>query len=235
MTAIEERVAEVRERMAAACARAGRRKDEVTLIAVTKGHGVDAIEQALAAGVRDFGENRVREAAPKIAELRARGVSMRWHLIGHLQRNKAPAAIDLFDILHTVDSERLAEAIDVRAVRRVPVLVEVNVAGEATKHGAAPGEIPEFVERLLRYANLDVRGLMTVAPQVDDPEDVRDVFRELRRMRDDLGLGELSMGMTGDFEVAIEEGSTLVRVGRAIFGSRPAWRAPAGEPGRGAS
>ncbi len=222
MTPIAARVSEVRERIAAACARAGRRPDEVTLIAVTKGHGVAAIEQAYAAGMRDFGENRVQEASAKIAELRRRGLSPRWHLIGHLQRNKVPAAIDLFDILHTVDSERLAEAIDTRASQRVPALVEVNVAGEATKHGVPPAAAAEFAERLLRYANLDVRGLMTVAPQVDDPEDARAVFRELRRMRDDLGFSELSMGMTGDFEVAIEEGATLVRVGRAIFGSRPA-------------
>ena len=220
MTSIAARVAEVRERIADACQRGGRREDDVTLIAVTKGHHVNAIEEAYAAGLRDFGENRVQEAAPKIASLRAHDVSARWHLIGHLQRNKVSAAIDLFDILHTVDSERLAEAIDARAERRVPVLVEVNVAGEATKHGAAPGDVPALVERLRRCANLDLRGLMTVAPQVDDPEDVRDVFRKLRRMRDELGLIELSMGMTGDFEVAIEEGATEVRVGTALFGSR---------------
>ena len=222
MTSIAENVDEVLERIAAACARSGRHDGDVTLIAVTKGHDVGAIEQAREAGLRDFGENRVQEAAPKIAALRERGIPLRWHLIGHLQRNKIAAAIDLFDILHTVDSERLAEAIDTRASQRVPALVEVNVAGEATKHGVPPAAAAEFAERLLRYANLDVRGLMTVAPQVDDPEDARAVFRELRRMRDDLGFSELSMGMTGDFEVAIEEGATLVRVGRAVFGSRPA-------------
>jgi pyridoxal phosphate enzyme (YggS family) len=222
VTSIATRVAEVRERIAAACARAGRREDEVTLIAVTKGHGAGMVEEARAAGVVDFGENRVQEAAPKITDLRERRAAIRWHLIGHLQRNKTQAAIDLFDILHTVDSERLGEAIDARATRRVPVLVEVNVAGEATKHGAPPAAVAGLVDRLRACANLDVRGLMTVAPQVDDPEDVREIFRELRRMRDGLDLDELSMGMTGDFEVAIEEGATLVRVGRAIFGSRPA-------------
>lgn len=222
MTSIAARVAEVRERIAAACARVGRREDEVTLIAVTKGHGVDLVEEAHAAGVIEFGENRVQEAAPKIAELRERRATIRWHLIGHLQRNKAQAAIDLFDILHTVDSERLADAIDSRATRPVPVLVEVNVAGEATKHGAPASAVPALVSRLRECANLDVRGLMTVAPQADDPEDVRAIFRELRRIGDGLDLDELSMGMTGDFEVAIEEGATLVRVGRAIFGSRPA-------------
>jgi pyridoxal phosphate enzyme (YggS family) len=222
VTSIAARVAEVHERIAAACARAGRREDEVTLIAVTKGHGAELVDEARAAGVVDFGENRVQEAAPKIADLRERGAAARWHLIGHLQRNKTQAAIDLFDILHTVDSERLAEAIESRATRRVSVLVEVNVAGEVTKHGAAPAAVPALVSRLRGCANLDVRGLMTVAPQVDDPEDVRAIFRELRRMRDGLDLPELSMGMTGDFEVAIEEGATLVRVGRAIFGSRPA-------------
>jgi len=188
---------------------------------VTKGQGVDTIEDAYAAGLRDFGENRVREALPKIRALRERGVVPRWHLIGPLQRNKVGAALDHFDILHTVDSERLAQAIDARTVRRMPVLLEVNIAGEAAKHGVSPRDLPDLAATVRACNNLDVRGLMTVAPQVDDPEDARAVFRELRELRDSLGLVDLSMGMTGDFEVAIEEGATLIRVGRAIFGSRP--------------
>ena len=222
MTSIERRLDEVRARIAAACARSGRRTNDVMLVAVTKGYGIDVIEAAHRAGVREFGENRVQEAGPKIEALRARGIASRWHLIGNLQRNKVSTAIRLFDILHTVDSERLADAIDARASGRVPVFVEVNVSGEATKHGAHPRDVPALVEHLCRRQNLDVRGLMTVAPQVDDPADVRGVFRELRLLRDSLGLEELSMGMTADFEVAIEEGATIVRVGRAIFGARPA-------------
>ena len=220
MSDVVENLAAVRARIAAACARCGRSVDQITLVGVSKDQGASAVEEAYAAGLRDFGENRVHEAAGKIGPLRSAGVTPRWHLVGHLQRNKVPAALDLFDILHAVDSERLAEAIDLQAARPVSVLIEVNVAGEATKHGIAPSELPGLVTGLCRLANLDVRGLMTVAPQTDDPEDVRGVFGELRRLGDDLGLRELSMGMTGDFEVAIEEGATLVRIGRAIFGPR---------------
>ena len=206
--------------MAAACERSGRSRRDITLVGISKTHPAGAVAEAYAAGLHDFGENRIQEAAAKIIALRAQGVTPRWHLVGHLQRNKVPAALDLFDILHSVDSEQLAVALDVRAEHPVKVLVEVNVAGEETKHGLAPAEVPGFVRNLGRFPNIDVLGLMTVAPYVDDPEDVRGVFRELRRLRDRLGLRELSMGMSGDFEVAIEEGSTLVRVGRAIFGPR---------------
>jgi len=211
---------DVRTRMAAACERSGRSRRDITLVGISKTHPAGAVAEAYAAGLHDFGENRIQEAAAKIIALRAQGVTPRWHLVGHLQRNKVPAALDLFDILHSVDSEQLAVALDVRAEHPVKVLVEVNVAGEETKHGLAPAEVPGFVRNLGRFPNIDVLGLMTVAPYVDDPEDVRGVFRELRRLRDRLGLRELSMGMSGDFEVAIEEGSTLVRVGRAIFGPR---------------
>jgi hypothetical protein len=206
--------------MAAACERSGRSRRDITLVGISKTHPAGAVAEAYAAGLHDFGENRIQEAAAKIIALRAQGVTPRWHLVGHLQRNKVPAALDLFDILHSVDSEQLAVALDVRAGHPVKVLVEVNVAGEETKHGLAPAEVPGFVRNLGRFPNIDVLGLMTVAPYVDDPEDVRGVFRELRKLRDALGLRELSMGMSGDFEVAIEEGSTLVRVGRAIFGPR---------------
>ncbi len=160
------------------------------------------------------------EAAAKIGALRAQDVAPRWHLVGHLQRNKVAAALNLFDILHSVDSERLAEAISAQATRTVRVFIEVNVAGEASKFGVQPSEATGLAERIGALPNLDLLGLMTVAPQVDDPEDVRRVFRTLRELRDALGLRELSMGMTDDFEVAVEEGSTLVRVGRAIFGAR---------------
>ena len=228
-------VVRVRERIESACERVRRDPAGVRLIAVTKTHSVDAVESAYAAGVRDFGENRMQEALPKIAEARARGIDATWHLVGHLQTNKAAAAIEAFDIIHSIDSTRLAETVSRRAARMMQVLVEVNVGGEASKAGASIRDVAAFVREVQALPNLDVAGLMTVAPRVENPEQARPVFRLLREARDEFGLRELSMGMTDDFEVAIEEGSTLVRVGRAIFGSRPAWRAPAGEPGRGAS
>jgi hypothetical protein len=218
--AFGERIDAVRARIAAACQRSGRDPSEVALIGITKTHPPELIAAAHAAGLRDFGENRVQEAAAKIEALRASDITPRWHLVGHLQRNKVTAALMLFDILHSVDSLRLAEAIDARAERPVPAFIEVNVAGEASKFGVAPGDVKEMAAALGRMRNIDLRGLMTVAPQVDDPELVRPVFRQLREMRDGLGLSALSMGMTDDFEVAVEEGSTHVRVGRAIFGAR---------------
>jgi pyridoxal phosphate enzyme (YggS family) len=210
----------VRAKIEAACERAGRSVDNVTLIAVTKTHGVDEIAAAYEAGVRDFGENRVQEARPKIIDAKEHGVNARWHLIGHLQTNKVKAAIESFDILHTIDSERLARSISERATRPIEVLIEVNVAGEAQKSGIRPDAAAKLAEAAGTMPHLQVRGLMTVAPQADDPEDVRPVFRELRALRDSIGLQALSMGMTDDYEVAVEEGSTLVRVGRALFGAR---------------
>jgi pyridoxal phosphate enzyme (YggS family) len=219
---IPSRVAAVRARIAAACDRAGRDAGGITLIAVTKTHGVDEIRTARGAGVRDFGENRVQEALPKITAAREGGIDARWHMIGHLQTNKVKAALECFDILHTIDSERLARAISERASRMIDVLVEVNVGAEAQKSGVALAEAAKLSEAVGALPNLRLVGLMTVAPQADDPEDLRPVFRTLRDLRDSIGLSELSMGMTDDFEVAVEEGSTLVRVGRALFGPRMA-------------
>jgi pyridoxal phosphate enzyme (YggS family) len=213
-------VRQVRERIARACERAGRSPEEVTLIAVTKGFPAAAAAEAVAAGVRDLGENRVQEAEGKIDALAVMGVDATWHLIGHLQTNKAKTAVRRFAIIHSVDSFRLAQALSRRAQGRVPILLEVNVAQEASKYGLAPAEVPQALAAIAELPNLDVRGLMTVAPLTDDPERVRPVFRQLRELRDGLGLRELSMGMTDDFEVAIEEGATMVRVGRAIFGER---------------
>lgn len=217
---IAERLAQVRERMTAACDRAGRALNEVTLVGVSKGLPAEAVAEAHAAGLRDLGENRVQEAAGKIGVLAARGVRPRWHLIGHLQTNKAKTAIELFGIIHSVDSVRLAQALSRRAHESVPILLEVNVAQEAGKFGFAQEEVTSALSTIEALPNLDVRGLMIVAPLTDDPERVRPVFRRLRELRDAHGLQELSMGMTGDFEVAIEEGATLIRVGRAIFGPR---------------
>jgi pyridoxal phosphate enzyme (YggS family) len=217
---VAARVAAVRARMSAACARANRNDDACTLIAVTKTHSHAAIEAAYAAGLRDFGENRVQEALPKIAAAQDGGIDARWHLIGQLQTNKVKAAIEGFDILHSIDSEQLARAISERAVRPIDVLIEVNVGGEASKSGVAPEDAGKLAERIGGLPDLRLVGLMTVAPQADDPEDVRSVFRSLRELRDAIGLRDLSMGMTDDFEVAVEEGSTLIRVGRALFGPR---------------
>ena len=219
---ITANLARVLAAIEAAATRADRRRSDVTLVCISKTHDVATVRAALGAGATDFGENRIQEAAPKIDALRSAGLAPRWHLVGHLQRNKVKEAVRLFDILHSVDSERLAAAIDAAAERKIDVLIEVNVAGEATKHGIAQKELDALAGRIAALQNLELRGLMTVAPRVDDPEDVRPIFRELRLMRDRLGLQDLSMGMTDDFEVAVEEGSTLVRVGRAIFGPRGA-------------
>ena len=218
LATIAERVAHVRQRVERAAERAGRSPADITIVAVSKSVSPQAIEEAVAAGIAHVGENRVQEAAAKIPGLR--GLPVTWHLVGHLQTNKAKTALELFDIIHSVDSLHLAEALSHRSQRPLPVLLEVNVAGEASKFGFPPDEVAAAAQAVARLPRLDLRGLMTVAPFVKDPETARPVFRELRRLRDALGLAELSMGMSDDFEVAIEEGATLVRIGRAIFSER---------------
>jgi pyridoxal phosphate enzyme (YggS family) len=210
----------VRRRIAAACEKSGRPPDDVTLIAVTKGFPAQTARDAVAAGITDLGENRVQEAQAKRPELADLPPGVVWHMIGHLQTNKVKAALDLFDIIHSVDSLHLAEAISKRAERPVPVFIEVNVAGESSKYGITITALPDHFQSISRLANVDVRGLMTVAPIATSPEDVRPVFRGLREAAVTLGLQGLSMGMTDDFEVAIEEGATHVRIGRALFGER---------------
>ena len=217
---IQQNVRDLQRRIAGACERVGRSPDEVTLVAVTKAIEVPAIEAAFNAGIRNFGENRVQEAKPKIEQLEGLRADLTWHMVGHLQTNKAKTAVDFFDIIHSVDSLRLAEALSRRSQKRLPVLIEVNVAAEATKSGFTLPEVDEAVKRIGRLPNLEIEGLMTIAPWVSDAEEVRPVFRRLRQLGDALGLRHLSMGMTDDFEVAIEEGATLVRIGRAIFGER---------------
>ena len=217
---IQTNVTAVRRRIDAAAERAGRAARDITLVAVSKTHDIDAVAAAYAAGLRDFGENRVQEGTEKIGAARSRSIDARWHLVGHLQRNKVAAALGCFDILHGVDSERLAQGISDSATEPARVLIEVNVGGESSKFGVSPAEASKLAEAIGRMPHVELLGLMTVAPKADDPEDVRSVFRNLRELRDAIGLRELSMGMTDDFEVAIEEGSTLVRVGRAIFGDR---------------
>ncbi len=221
----------VRERITAAAGRAGRDPATVTLIAVSKTFPVEMVRMVVAAGLRDLGENRVQEAVDKRAAFEsatsdgaiASGSAPRptWHLIGHLQTNKVKTALQTFDILQSIDSLRLAETVSRQAIAPVDVLLEVNVAGEATKFGVAPGDVPRTVEQVGRLEHVRLTGLMTVAPAVSDPDAVRAVFRTLRELRDAAGLTELSMGMSNDYEIAVEEGATMVRIGRAIFGERP--------------
>ena len=222
---IADNVIRVRERIAAAARRAGRRGGDVELLASTKGRSVGEIEEAIEAGVRVIGENRVQEAARKSAALRGRAP---LHMIGHLQRNKVAEALRLFDLIHTVDSIRLAAEIDregAKAGRVVPVLVEVNVSGEDRKFGIAAGELPAFLDAVERLECVRVEGLMTMAPFSDNPEDSRRFFSRLRELAAAAGgetprvrMRHLSMGMTQDFETAVEEGATIVRIGTAILG-----------------
>lgn len=226
MTSIDRRLEDVRGRIAAACARARRDPVSVRLVAVTKTAPLAAVREAIAAGQGLFGENRVQEALPKILEA---GPAAAWHLVGHLQKNKARLAVGAFELIHGVDDRELARELDRRASTAAtvqPVLVQANLAGEPTKHGSPEEGLMPLLEVVAGLAHLDLRGLMIIPPPVDDPDQSRPWFRRLRALRDraalHLGrpLPELSMGMTDDFEVAIEEGATLVRVGRAIFGER---------------
>jgi pyridoxal phosphate enzyme (YggS family) len=211
---------DVQGRIARACERSHRSPGEITLVVVTKEVGVSAIRAAFDCGMRDFGENRVQEAEDKIAQLSDLKPDVTWHMVGHLQSNKARTAVELFDIIHSIDSVRLAEILSRRVEKSFPVLLQVNVLGEATKSGFVVGEIANAVNEIKKLPNLKVMGLMTIAPLASDPEEVRPVFRKLRELRDSLGLEHLSMGMTDDFEVAVEEGATMLRIGRAIFGER---------------
>ncbi|MEE8369727.1 MAG: YggS family pyridoxal phosphate-dependent enzyme [Dehalococcoidia bacterium] len=217
---IGKRLQGVRRRIDGACRRCGRSPKEITLVAVTKGLPPESVREAVAAGLRQLGENRVQEAAAKRKALDGLPTDVVWHMIGHLQTNKAKTTLRLFDIIHSVDTFHLAETLSRRATEPVPVFLEVIVAGEPSKYGFPPAELARASQAIARLPNLDLRGLMTVAPLAADPEDVRPVFRGLREMARALSLQELSMGMTNDFEVAIEEGATCVRIGRAIFGER---------------
>ena len=216
----------VHARIATACTQAGRSVESVRLLAVSKTYGPEAVRAAATAGQMLFGENRVQEAAAKIPECPGR---LQWHLIGHLQSNKAALAAQLFDWVHSVDSLKVLEALDRHAGeagRRLDVLVQVNVSGERSKSGLAPDKTPEVLARGNELAHLQMRGLMTIPPLTADPEKARPYFRALREWRDrwaaELGmdLDDLSMGMTHDLEVAIAEGATFVRVGTGIFGER---------------
>lgn len=222
---IAGRIEAVRHRITAACERAGRDPSAVTLVAVSKTVSPEVVAGAARAGITDFGENRVQEGARKAVELRAEGITPAWHLIGHLQTNKVRAAVGAFAILQAVDSERLLTAIaacagDAAGDARVRVMLEVNVSGEASKFGVRPAELTNLLSFARSLPGISVEGLMTVAPASSAPGEIRDVFRTLRELALEQGLASLSMGMSNDYELAIEEGATHVRVGRAIFGER---------------
>ncbi|MDI6773914.1 MAG: YggS family pyridoxal phosphate-dependent enzyme [Verrucomicrobiota bacterium] len=231
---VADRVRSVQERLAAACARANRDPAGVRIVAVAKTFGPEAIAEALACGLRVFGESRVQEAGHKIPLCPG---DAEWHMVGHLQRNKAKDAVSLFRMIHSVDSLRLLEAIDRAAEAQgvmMPVCIEVNVSGEGSKFGVAPEATRELIEQANRFMRASVVGLMTIPPFSREAEDARPFFRRLRELRDSLraatgtALDELSMGMSDDFEAAVAEGATWVRLGTALFGPRRSpWR-PAG-------
>lgn len=225
---IKDNVAQVEARILAACERAGRKREEVTLIAVSKTKPVSDIYEVMETGIVDYGENKVQELTEKIYTI---SEPLNWHMIGHLQRNKVKYIIDKVRLIHSVDSLRLAEQISLEAVKKnvnVDILIEVNIAQEASKFGLSTMEVIELAEAISKLPNVHIKGLMTVAPFTDNPEDNRTYFRNLKQLAvdiaekniDNVTMGVLSMGMTGDYEVAIEEGATMVRVGTGIFGER---------------
>lgn len=225
-----ENLLRIQERITKAAASANRNPNEITLVAVSKTQPVATMLAAYAAGVRHFGENRVEEAAEKIPVVNAQASGITWHLIGHLQSRKAKDAAPLFDYVHSIDSVSLAQKLDARAAaigKTIPILLQVNVSGEESKYGFAPQDLFAAAEQIIQLKNLDAQGLMTIAPMVEDAEQARPHFRALRELRDELcrqfparAWHHLSMGMTDDFEAAIVEGATIVRIGRAIFGER---------------
>ena len=225
---IKDNLAHVKERVKAACMRSGRNPDDVTILAVSKTKPAEDIMALYEAGQRDFGENYVQELREKHEKLPS---DIRWHMIGHLQRNKVKYIADFIEMIHSVDSAALALTIEKEAAKHgrvIPVLIEVNVAGEESKYGITPDEVPELARVIGDLPHVSLRGLMTSAPLVQDPEEDRAVFRKLAQLGVDMNLENdnnvkvdvLSMGMSNDFEVAVEEGSTCVRVGTVIFGAR---------------
>ncbi|HEX6045856.1 MAG TPA: YggS family pyridoxal phosphate-dependent enzyme [Pyrinomonadaceae bacterium] len=224
------RLAAIRARIEAAALKCGRLPQDITLVAISKTHPASLVNAAISLGVTDVGENRVQEAEQKIIEVGR--TKARWHLVGHLQANKARRAVQLFDVIHSLDSLELARRLDrlcgEEGRQNLPVLIQVDLGHEETKSGIDETELPQLVENLTELSCVKLIGLMTLPPFFDDPQEARPFFRRLRELRDELAAkgafgdrqGDLSMGMTHDFEVAIEEGATMVRVGTAIFGQR---------------
>ena len=225
---LKENLKEVQENILKACEKSGRNPEDVTLIAVSKTKPVPMLQEIYDENIRDFGENKVQELCDKIEKMPK---DIKWHMIGHLQRNKVKYVVGRAALIHSVDSVRLAEAIDQEAEKKgivMPVLVEVNVASEESKFGVRVEECADFIENIAKMEHISVEGLMTIAPFVENAEENRPVFRKLYQLSvdikkkniDNVNMGVLSMGMTGDYEVAIEEGATMVRVGTGIFGER---------------
>lgn len=225
---LKENLKNVEENIEAACKRAGRSRDEVTLIAVSKTKPLEMLREIYDAGTRHFGENKVQELCDKMEQMPS---DIQWHMIGHLQRNKVKYIVGKVALIHSVDTYRLAEEINIQAKKRnitVPILVEVNIAGEESKFGISAEDAILLVEDISRLENVQIKGLMTIAPYVADPEENRLYFRRIKQLSvditnkniDNVSMEILSMGMTGDYEVAIEEGATMVRVGTGIFGER---------------
>jgi hypothetical protein len=225
MAAIGDNIAKIKERISLACARANRAPGPIAIVCVTKNRTLPQIKEAIQAGITDIGENKVQEAFLKISELSTCELknlrAPKWHMVGHLQRNKVKEALKIFDLIHSVDSLHLAQEIDKQAakINKIQdILIEVKTSPEATKFGLKPEEVIEAAKEMAKFKNINIKGLMTIAPIVDNPEKTRPYFRLLRELRDKInGVWVLSMGMTDDFEVAIEEGSDMVRIGRAIF------------------
>lgn len=225
---IRENILEIQEKINAACRRAGRSSEDVTLIAVSKTKPAEAVREAINCGMADFGENKVQELCDKIEVINEK---VRWHLIGHLQTNKVKYIVDKVYLIHSVDSLRLAEKIQDEAEKKnvdVNILIQVNVANEATKFGLSPEETPDVIEKIAKLPNVHIKGLMTIAPFSETGEENRQFFRKLKQLSvdinekniDNVSMSVLSMGMSHDFETAIEEGATYVRVGTSIFGER---------------
>lgn len=225
---LEQNLREVEERITAACRRVGRNREEVTLIAVSKTKPISMLQEIYDLGIRDFGENKVQELSEKHDEMAS---DIHWHMIGHLQRNKVKQVIDKTVLIHSVDSLRLAETIEAEAAKRdivVSILLEVNVAKEESKFGFSVEEVLPAIMEISKFPHIRVKGLMTIAPYVENPEENRMIFSSLRKLAvditnknlDNVNVSIISMGMTNDYEVAIEEGATMVRVGTGIFGER---------------
>lgn len=211
----------IRKRIDRAALVSGRNSSAIILIGASKTFSVERINILFQAGLTNFGENYVQGAKQKRVSLDEIGAHPRWHMIGHLQRNKVKEALTIFDVIQTVDSVRLAEEIARRSTKPIPIMLEVNIGEEPSKSGFNPMGVAQAYRTLKIFPELSIVGLMTIAPELENSEDTRPFFRRLRLLGQDLGLAELSMGMTNDFEVAIEEGSTMVRIGRALFGHRP--------------
>lgn len=222
---VKDNIVKIRERVIEVSSKVNRDPSEIKIVAVSKGRGVEDIKEAVFSGLTDIGENRIQEALEKYNKLRAEGFgqAIRWHMIGHLQTNKVEDAVKIFDLIHSVDSLALAQEIDKRAaqINKIQdILIEIKISPEATKFGLNPDKAAGIIQDISRLNNIKIKGLMTIAPLVNNPEEARPYFKKLRQIRDSIDMSyKLSMGMTDDFEAAIEDGAEIIRIGRGIFES----------------